>query len=161
MYMLIMNILYALINEITRKYGMSLIYKSKPSLQSEHKAGVSASCLGWAAGMDAIVNYYNDPYVYTDSLSPPKNVRLLGVSPGVLVFSWTPVPLNCSAVAYEIRSSCGECPTLTNSTMVICVMHNPLVQYRMCRFAVRSVMCNSVGGWSNEIEVILRGIIIG
>ena len=112
--------------------------------------------------MDTIAVNYNDLYVYTDSLSPPKNVRLLHVSPGVLMFSWTPTPLNCSAATYEIQSSCGECPTLTNSTMVICIMHNPLVQYRMCRFAVRTVICNNtVGGWSNKIEVILRGIILG
>ena len=111
-----------------------------------------------AAGMDIIVVTIMF-YPHIDSLSPPKNIRLLDVSSGMLVFSWTPVPLNCSAVTYEIRSSCGECPTLTNSTMVTCIIHNPLIQYRTCRFAVRSVMCNnSVGGWSNEIEVMLRGI---
>ena len=97
--------------------------------------------------------------MYTDSLSPPKNVHLLDVSPEVLVFSWTPVPLNYSALRYEIQSSCGECPTFTNSTSVTCIIQKPLD--RMCGFAVRSVVCNNmVGGWSNEIEIMLRGIII-
>ena len=75
------------------------------------------------------------------------------------MFSWTRLPLNCATVTYEIQSSCGECPAFTSSTLVTCVLQNPLVNYGVCTFAVRSILCNNiVSGWSNEIEVILRGI---
>ena len=97
-----------------------------------------------------------------DPPSPPI-VQLVDIKPGELTFSWNPLIVNCSALHYVIISTgCGNCTDglMTFSTSVTCSVVAAATDQRMCRFAVRSVVCGNISSpVSNQVDVHLKGII--
>ena len=101
--------------------------------------------------------------MYTDQLLSPSNVSLIEATPGHLVFSWTSVTHECSAITYIFdATNCGVCPTATNTTTATC--STPVLQSndaRICTVSVRAVVCNDVEGEQSNLATIrLKGIVI-
>ena len=77
-----------------------------------------------------------------------------------MTFNWSPVFSTCNAIHYHVTpSNCGHCANVTNSTTVTC--HSNIGPFRnnqqLCRFAVRSVVCdNIVGDENRRVQVTLR-----
>ena len=85
------------------------------------------------------------------------NISLNIVNKGKLRFSWDPVVSACTAIQYDINADkCGRCPTATNSTSVICT-DVEVEDEEICRFGVSTVVCSSIMGIQNKLEVMLRG----
>ena len=97
---------------------------------------------------------YSDP-------SPPNNILLMGVKPGMLTFSWDATAANCSSLHYNIGSTdCGLCPVTTNKTNASCSLNQLPVDHR-CNFTVQSVVCGDIGGrWSSPIYPVLKGSVL-
>ena len=84
---------------------------------------------------------------------------------GVVTFSWRVAYNYCSIRHFKIESDCGSCVSIsdTDLTNVLCSIEEiaPATEVHVCTFAVRSVVCGNITSeLSNQIEVILKGIII-
>ena len=95
-----------------------------------------------------------------DPLPPPSDVNISHITENSdgsmdLMFTWTPVVLNCPNIHYVIASDCGFCPNTTTATTVNC---SGIMLSERCSFAVRSVVCDSITGSTSTIFVDLKGI---
>ena len=95
----------------------------------------------------------------------PSNVRLVGIQPGYLAFSWNPVSLRCETMQYRIlaRNCDIICPSNTIHHTITCTGHGgrSIVQNRSCifTFAVQTVVCGSIfGNTSSSMSVVLKGM---
>ena len=90
---------------------------------------------------------------------PPNDVHLADAGPGNLKFSWSPVANHCASLQYNINSTCGVCPSVTNSTSALCTIDDTLSHNaNKCAFKTRSGVCGNITGrWSDPIYVILKG----
>ena len=91
---------------------------------------------------------------------PPDNITLseihLAPTQAELRFNWTKTMIKNCQISYNITSDCGDCPTSTPINRAICFsvpVNNPT-----CSFAVRTIVCGSIGTHSNSISVTLKGI---
>ena len=97
-----------------------------------------------------------------DPYPPPSNIHLAEINSTHLTFHWSPISSNCDAIQYRImRSNCGLCPNVTNSTSVTCYINglftNSSRQLYLCTFTVQTVVCaNIVGNESKRIQGNLR-----
>ena len=96
----------------------------------------------------------------TEPFRPPDDIHLADASQEYLLFSWSTVANNCASLQYEINSTCGVCPNITNATSVSCAIGNTVSHKpKVCSFAVRSIVYGNVTGrWSDSINVKLKGI---
>ena len=87
---------------------------------------------------------------------PPNDTNVTDVQQGYL-FSWSAAANSCSSLRYEISSTCGDCPSVTNATSAVCTIDNTMSQdARECSFKIRSIICdNLTGRWSDPINVTL------
>ena len=107
----------------------------------------------------------NSEYTYLttshiDELSPPDNISLSGASPSKLVFEWSSVTHDCSALNYNIMTStgCGTCPTSASSNTATCSIHRLQPnEVRLCSFRVQAVLCNSTSGQLGNANFTLKG----
>lgn len=93
----------------------------------------------------------------------PHDVQLIDVRLGQLIFGWSAVALNCSALQYTIESDCGNCTDMfdTTSTTVTCSVQIEVspAATPQCTFAVKSVVCGNIASsWSDPITATLKGI---
>ena len=97
----------------------------------------------------------------TDPPSRPT-VKLLGIKPGQLIFGWNSPIANCPELHYVMNcTGCGNCTDglMIFSTSVTCSVVAAATDPRICRFAVRSVVCSNISGpVSNQVDVQLKGI---
>lgn len=103
-------------------------------------------------------NYYN--YSHIDELPPPSNISLAGAIPSELIFEWSSVTHDCSALHYNIMTSagCGNCPSVANSTNATCsIQQLQPDEVRLCNFSVQAVLCDSIFGQSGEANFRLKG----
>jgi hypothetical protein len=110
-----------------------------------------------------LIIYLCHSMLNTDPPSPPI-VQLVDIKPGVLTFSWNPPIVNCPALHYVINSTgCGNCTEsdgfMAFSTEVTCSIATAATDPRMCKFAVKSVICSNISSlFSNQVDVQLKGI---
>ena len=94
-----------------------------------------------------------------DPLPPPWDIHLADVGQGHLAFEWSPVANNCVSLVYAIDASesCGSCPSHITTTSVSCAFNASHVP-GVCRFAVRTIVCDSIiGNWSEPVNATLKG----
>ena len=96
-----------------------------------------------------------------DPLPPPSNLALAHIRPGFrneLTFNWTRVAPDCRDVQYQITSDCGQCPTITNFTTVICHgAHIPPRGGHVCSFEVKTLVCGHIDSDSRHLSINLKG----
>ena len=88
--------------------------------------------------------------------APPNDVHIENIDSNQLVFSWSPVPVQCPLIQYVITSrNCGICPSITNATSVSCIHYNSVSPHEnrtmSCMFAVQTEVCGSILGTSNAV----------
>ena len=93
------------------------------------------------------------------SLPPPNNIRISHVNKRQLSLTWNSVSQNCPALRYKINATnCGECPDITTSNNVTCIIDNTITQPQTCTITVKSVVCGNVLGIPSEpVSVLLKG----
>ena len=111
------------------------------------------SCLVPILKCNACSSHYIAP-------SPPPEVQLIDVRPGMLTFRWN-LAYTCAAIHYRIESDCGSCVNISYTTLTtISCSIEVSTSAHMCTFAVRSIVCGNISSeLSNHIEVVLKGII--
>ena len=90
------------------------------------------------------------------STAPPTHVRLFDARPGELTFNWRASTDRLTELIYSIDSDCGNCPNMTNTTMVTCPGLTLSTTPTMCTFSVHSMACGTIGS-SIPIVVTLAG----
>ena len=94
---------------------------------------------------------------FTAPFPPPTNVKLTHVEPGKLTFTWTPPPMKCPSLTYNvITSNCGFCmddSAVANTTCTNFTLSN------ICSLTIRSIICGNLASVrdSNEVLVTLNG----
>ena len=78
-----------------------------------------------------------------------------------LIFNWSPVESNCSALQYIIESDCGTFTTaVTTSTLATCSFDLSAIADSMCTFTIRSVVCGNISGiLSDPLSITLKGTV--
>ena len=89
----------------------------------------------------------------------PGEVTLTDARPDQLIFNWSQIDPNCSAVQYQYTSNCGSCSLATpTSTLASCYdLQLSTTAIGNCTFSVRSKICGFTGPSSNPITVTLKG----
>ena len=100
-------------------------------------------------------------HIPLDDLSQPTNISLVKASPSELMFKWSSVTHDCSALHYDIMmtsTDCGNCPMIVNHTTAICAIQKLQPnEVRMCSFRVQAVLCDNIFGQSGEASFRLKG----
>ena len=101
---------------------------------------------------------------FVEPFPPPRDINLTHVRPGSmseLTFKWSQVAPACTDIQYSIISDCGQCPTITNFTTVICHGVGIPTNGRKCSFMVKTVVCGNINGFSEfeRLSVNLKGTI--
>jgi hypothetical protein len=96
---------------------------------------------------------------YVEPLPPPNDVRLTDITSEGLVFSWSSVSSNCSAISYYYNISsdnCGDCPVNTTSTTITCRELQLTSNVQMCQLSVQTIVCDRIGSvHSNPLITML------
>ena len=101
---------------------------------------------------------------FLDPLPPPTNIQLVRTSSEQLVFNWTAVDSDCSALHYSITTSnCGTCANTTERTVTstVCSIDLSAVadNTMQCSFGIQTVVCNNISGnLSTQVDVTLTGL---
>ena len=107
--------------------------------------------------------------ISAEPFPPPSSINLArvqqtSVSEVTMSFNWTRVAPDCKDIQYSVISDCGQCPTITDLTMVTCErVEIPQISGRMCALMVKTVVCgnNESTGSSYEcLHIKLKGIIL-
>ena len=94
---------------------------------------------------------------------PPSSINLVHIQPDPvsnLTFNWTRVAPDCIDIQYSITSDCGQCPTITNLTMVTCQGIEIPISGHTCSFTVKTVVCgnnDSTGSSYESLPIKLKG----
>ena len=94
--------------------------------------------------------------MFADQLSPPRNISIT-ISPDQLIFIWSPVTHNCSAITYNIISApdCGNCQSTTNSTSATCIIQRLVPnEERICTVRVQAIVCDNIQGKESDLTTI-------
>ena len=94
--------------------------------------------------------------------SPPINVTLAHIRSdpvSELTFSWTRIALDCIDTQYNIISDCGQCPTNTKFTTVICRGVGIPVNGCICSFMIRTIVCGHISSDFQHLYLKLKGIL--
>ena len=85
--------------------------------------------------------------------------QLISIASEGLTFNWTSVDPTCSGISYRISATgCGNCPSGTNSTTVVCSGIKLSGDTQTCTLSVQSVVCGDiVGNVSDLLNVSLQG----
>ena len=100
--------------------------------------------------------------ILTDPFPPPNDTTINGIMEDmdrnmILIFTWSPVVLNCLSLHYVITSNCGSCPNTTVMTTITC---RGVLVGEQCTFTLRSGVCSSIVGNASTISVDLKGMYI-
>ena len=94
--------------------------------------------------------------------SPPSNVTLVKIRSdpvSELTFSWTRISQDCNDTQYNIISDCGQCPTTTKFTTVICHGVDIPVDGHICSFMIKKIVCGQISSDFQHLYLKLKGII--
>ena len=104
--------------------------------------------------------------MYIDPFLPPNGVHLEKASSNSLTFKWNETR-SCPSLNYNILAlNCGNCPNVTDTTLVSCLNFTLLHSVTVCRFSLQAVICddggtplNLVGRSSTPLLVNLTGML--
>ena len=92
-------------------------------------------------------------FVHTGLFKPIDYIRLVSVSPGQLVFKWSPV---CPLIQYSISTSnCGECVYNNTTSNATCSIPQLGTTSSICTFSIQSAVCSN--SFNDSLEVTIKG----
>ena len=95
-------------------------------------------------------------------MPPPDDICLVSATKNALTLQWTSVSPTCAAIQYSIeQSNCGDCPNVTDQTTIACTSEDGYAEFdgQQCRLTVRTTVCDVTGNQSEEVIVMLKGML--